>query len=69
MPARTYELKLTIGPVIPLPPLPKLKAVPEGAKLPKMEIKEFMPYGTMKIVVSKPLTYPSDLMQRYNDIR
>lgn len=69
MPARTYELKLTVGPVIIPAPLPSLKSSPEGVKLPKMEIKEFMPYGTMKITVSKPLDFPSDLMQRNNDIR
>lgn len=68
-PARTYELILTVGEVIPPEPLPVLKAAPDGVKLPKMEIKEFMPDGVMRITVSKPLEFPSDLMQRYNDIR
>ena len=68
-PARKYELILTVGEVIPPEPLPVLKAAPDGVKLPKMEIKEFMPDGVMKITVSKPLDFPSDLMQRYNDIR
>ena len=69
MPARTYELKLTIGVVIPPEPLPELKVAPIGIKPPKMQIKEFMPYGMMKITVSKPLKFPADLMERNNDIR
>jgi len=34
-----------------------------------MQIKEFLSNGVMKITVSKPLEFPSDLMQRNNDIR
>ena len=68
-PAHTYELVLTVGEVIPPVPLPALKAAPEGVKLPKMEIKEFMADGMMKITISRPLDFPEDLMQRYNDIR
>ena len=68
-PARNYELTLTVGVPIPPVPLPALKAVPDGDKLPKMEIKEFMPDGIVRITISKPLDFPSDLIQRYNQIR
>ena len=64
--ARKYELILTVGEVIPPEPLPPLKKAPDGTKLPKMEVKEFTPTGLMIIQISKPLDFPTDLMQRYN---
>ena len=68
MTPKSFELILTVGDPIPIEPLPPLMVPPPGVEPLDAKIKEFLMNGKMTILISSPVEFPDDLLERHAKI-